>query len=1245
MRSYPPRLFSLVAACAIVFSIGLHSVHAQIDRTQNALLWRISGNGLAKPSYLFGTMHVSSKIAFDLNRPFFDALRSADVVALEMDPGTWLGEMVAHPLFQLGLASNAQGFNLPVKGFYEDAFNVSLPTRQMLEQALSSSPQVINSLLYRITDQGRDHEESTYLDLFIFQSGRKLGKPVVGLEDFDSVFGLAMGMMDEGEVDEKDRKRRREKLREFTKDGRSTNAILEEAYRNEDLLRIDSLYAVMMPSQKAHDAMLGDRNDGMLEKMMTLMGQRTLFAAVGAAHLPGQRGLIQLLRDRGYTLEPLTADMDPTTTRLRIDLEQRYLPPSFTTYRSNDGVFSIDLPSEFHLMRLGGELSYLATDAVNGTSVMLQRIPTHSGLDGMSTAALMTRLDSLIYAAVPGKIGQRKRMRWPDGSPGFVLSSQTSRGHYLHYRILVTPLEIAILKVSTSHAKAAKDVTRILSSFRFDSRVRQPDPSVELPEHGVAFSMPGYRLLDTRNRFPLGDHSLGWLDLNAHGTGAEGHSHHHLMLATLFDETHLEEDTFELGQLKKRFAERYSLEVLSATHGHHQGRPSLRATLQRKDGDVVHALWTLRGPHFAELAVRGPEPEAEAFFGSFRFLPGLAVQAQPATDQLLYFTTEAETVNRAVVGNDAMANVMRKAFLNERENKGNGHDLRVNDWVYVSASTNDAVHVNFRKEQRYEQFTDTAAYWTARWRQAISNIPGRVEGKRFWSDNGMRYSEGVILDSTTSRGIHVRFVNKAGATWMLETVVDAADGLTPWAELFYNTFTPTDTTFETDLFSDRREVFFADVLGTDSLRNRQAIRSMGIPTFEAVDAPRMIQVLKEVQFRKNDVWSRNAFVQKLGATGAPEAIPFLVERFRAWEDSMDLQLNVLSALASHHTKAGTQAFVNLLFEDTPMPEGHWSINHAFSGLHDSLQLAVPYFPRLFGLLRHNEYKPAVLNLLAAMVNKGLVKSELYAARKVEMLADAQVELKRAVSGGNDYDYDDESLTSRWTTEFDASWTWDAERNDPWEDTYDPAFIGAYTGGVHRYARLLLPWYEEPAVKAWFAKVLASKAHDDVLLTTLLLINAGKTAPTEVIQRYADDPGSRLWLRDRLHAMGKPELFNDALFAQEDVVLGTLLSGRYRQPNDSVSVIEVRHGASRFGAGQVYLVRVKYEGAKEAALHIAGFQPADSTDVNWDMRFVQYEGTISEEKLNEKLDQAMERVAMAGRKRVRIKKDDAFDRWW
>ncbi len=59
------------------------------EKKYQGLLWEISGNGLTRPSYLFGTMHVSNKLAFHLADSFYNAIKNVDVVALESNPANW----------------------------------------------------------------------------------------------------------------------------------------------------------------------------------------------------------------------------------------------------------------------------------------------------------------------------------------------------------------------------------------------------------------------------------------------------------------------------------------------------------------------------------------------------------------------------------------------------------------------------------------------------------------------------------------------------------------------------------------------------------------------------------------------------------------------------------------------------------------------------------------------------------------------------------------------------------------------------------------------------------------------------------------------------------------------------------------------------------------------------------------------------------------------------------------------------
>src|SRR5688572_20320011 len=84
------RLLFLAIA---VLPLLTHAQQKPAAKKYPSLLWEISGNGMKKPSYLFGTMHVSSKIAFNLADSFYLGIRNAEVVALETNPESWQDDM------------------------------------------------------------------------------------------------------------------------------------------------------------------------------------------------------------------------------------------------------------------------------------------------------------------------------------------------------------------------------------------------------------------------------------------------------------------------------------------------------------------------------------------------------------------------------------------------------------------------------------------------------------------------------------------------------------------------------------------------------------------------------------------------------------------------------------------------------------------------------------------------------------------------------------------------------------------------------------------------------------------------------------------------------------------------------------------------------------------------------------------------------------------------------------------------
>ena len=176
---YKTRFFLILT----IISVWSFSGFAQKKKVPKypSLFWEITGNGLKKPSYLFGTMHVSSKLVFHLSDSFFLAIKNVDAVALELNPDLWQGQMVQLDQMKMNYTNFVQ---LPGNDYLnERSFRIN-KYEDELKLAMSTEPTVVNSLLYRSYKNKEDFEEDTFLDLYIFQTGKKLGKRATGVEDY-----------------------------------------------------------------------------------------------------------------------------------------------------------------------------------------------------------------------------------------------------------------------------------------------------------------------------------------------------------------------------------------------------------------------------------------------------------------------------------------------------------------------------------------------------------------------------------------------------------------------------------------------------------------------------------------------------------------------------------------------------------------------------------------------------------------------------------------------------------------------------------------------------------------------------------------------------------------------------------------------------------------------------------------------------------------------------------------------------
>jgi uncharacterized protein YbaP (TraB family) len=264
--------------------------------SENALLWRIDGPA-PQSSYLFGTMHSADPRVTQLPPTVAEAFRASDSVVLELvpDAGT-LAEAV-----QLMCCGNDVRISdlLGPEEYAQVAEAMAL--RGIGAEALDRMrPWAVAVTLATPPNEGQD-----VLDTRLYRAAKALDKPVHGLESPAEQLAIFSTL---GADEERQLLR---SVLDQLDEMQTMLDVLHEAYLARDLNRIAALSEEWVAEEDAAlwEALMAElvdsRNRRMAERLQPLLAEGGLFVAVGALHLPGESGLIRLLRARGYRLEPL----------------------------------------------------------------------------------------------------------------------------------------------------------------------------------------------------------------------------------------------------------------------------------------------------------------------------------------------------------------------------------------------------------------------------------------------------------------------------------------------------------------------------------------------------------------------------------------------------------------------------------------------------------------------------------------------------------------------------------------------------------------------------------------------------------------------------------------------------------------------------------------------------------------------------------------------------------------------------
>lgn len=285
----------LLKLAAVTLFLSTSGVAQGQHSVENSIFWEISGNDLPESSYLFGTYHILGReyidslsnvnAAFQLSRSFISEVNFDSTQIMKVAMASLMKDSTLDQLLSPQAYDDLAKWLKSLTGYEISLLNKVNPlTIQML---------ITTSLQESIYGKAND-----LMDLYFEARAKSAGKSVSALETIDDQLQALYSMS---------YKRQAEILEEYLKDKELAKQQLIDMnalYRLQDLAQMEALSNDQFNDEEIQ-VMLYQRNDNWMNIIPDQIKSGSVFIAVGAMHLAGEKGLVNQLRQLGYTVNPL----------------------------------------------------------------------------------------------------------------------------------------------------------------------------------------------------------------------------------------------------------------------------------------------------------------------------------------------------------------------------------------------------------------------------------------------------------------------------------------------------------------------------------------------------------------------------------------------------------------------------------------------------------------------------------------------------------------------------------------------------------------------------------------------------------------------------------------------------------------------------------------------------------------------------------------------------------------------------
>jgi uncharacterized protein YbaP (TraB family) len=901
-------------------------------------------------------MHLTDNRLFNFGDSVYQAIERSAGLAIEVNPDE-MGAYYVNKLFDEVEGAKLREI-LNEKDFKK--YSAALAKKFKKPASEITTNDIVTEKNKWLNEYFEKGEMPTFVDAYLYNIARRQGKWVGGVEDITDQAGLLDNLVDRSDID-------------FLLAGDSSyiktasNRMMEhmvELYTNQDLGGIEAMSSAESPEYK--DALLIKRNVKMTRRIDSLTALRNMFIAIGAAHLPGDSGVIHLLQQRGFTVEPVFSSQK-INAKNYVFKEVR-LPWKET--EDPQGLYKVSMPGNPVNLKLYGliEMKYLF-DVYNLSNYCTMAVVNPRTAGKVNKDSMLLELAQRMFHTEKKLTAKKVINNGIEGNE----YQQVHKGEnvrlqaYMYENVVYVAFIYAIKETTLT----SEDANNFFSSFNITKTLPTAAGNRLFTDSvmGIRFTAPAEITYNKK----LSTDNAGW-----HVSGFTGTDLSNGMYIILFSKDiqpghFLVNDSIVQNELIANIKGQYKeLHIDSLNLQGHKGI-HLQGAHKDQDGIYMQAVSLIKNNRNIVLLVITDSahlqaPEAKKIFSTLSFIP-------PPVVPWKIYTTADSLFSARVPGAFRIYGTEENSFMYS-------FDTTTASSYYIMPDT----------LSKYAWYKNDSLFWHAMKDRYVGLDSLEKETDLLYDD--VPAKELLIKEDFNYKRMRlVRHDDKVYEVMISgdKDFVNNSDA-TAFLTSFKIHAPQKNRNFITQ---SKAALLLQDVASKDSLVRTLAVRLFRDAEFDKQDVPVLHQaLLKQYQSPYTDTTSDDINMQiaaELGRLKDTTTITFIKDEYPSFRNEKEFLKNpALATLANMHTQESYTAIAQLLEQYGPPADG---ISYeSMAAYRDSLSLVVPIFSTIQKLAKDSAHCTWVAELALTLRDSGYIKQEQIALAQNDYILSARKQL-------------------------------------------------------------------------------------------------------------------------------------------------------------------------------------------------------------------------------------------------------------